>query len=111
MRERICRMICSTSTASERTEKSDMTCLFQGLPAIAAASVTHTLGQELGGLRDAGAQDAERPDERLAPGQLDFCAFVADLRVTVRVWRQRLPVAEQAAPGARGGGPPSSVRL
>src|SRR5262249_51638779 len=134
MRERICRMICSTSTLSERTEKSDI--LFNrgasplGLPytrsraplrrrapfawlircahslsddlsTIAAAGLTHPFGQELGRFGDAGAQDAERPDERFAAGQGDFRGVLADLREAVRVGRQRLPVAEQAAPRAR----------
>src|SRR3954469_15395960 len=100
MRERICRMICSTSTLSERTEKSDMSCLFQGLPAIPAARLPHALGEELRRLRDAGAQDAERADQRLAAGQLELRAFPADLRIAVRVRGQRLPVAEQPAPRA-----------
>src|SRR5215471_16845396 len=101
MRERICFMICSTSTLSERTEKSDMSVFFQVLTPIAAAGLTHALGQELRRLGDAGAQDAERPDERLAAGQGDLRAFVADLRVAVRVGRHRLPVAEQPPPRAR----------
>src|SRR5260370_24192265 len=94
-------MICSTSTLSERTEKSAIACLFQGLPAIPAAGLARTPREELRCLRDAGAQDAERADEGLTARQVELGGVFTNLRETVGVRRQRLPVAEQPAPGAR----------
>src|SRR5258706_14527229 len=93
-------MICSTSTFSERTEKSDMTRTFQGFPAIAPARLSSAASQELGRLGDAGPEDGERADEGLAARQLELGAVLADHGIAVRVRRQRLPVAEQPAPGA-----------
>src|SRR5258708_23367988 len=93
-------MICSTSTLSERTEKSDMGGLFQGLPAIPAARLPCTPCEELRGLREAGAQDAERADEGLAARQVELGGAFTNLREPFGVRRQRLPVAAQAAPGA-----------
>src|SRR5258708_22833858 len=94
-------MICSTSTLSERTEKSDMGGLFQGLPAIPAARLPCTPCEELRGLREAGAQDAERADEGLAARQVELGGVFTNLREPVFVRRQCLPVAEQAVSGAR----------
>src|SRR5258708_31957113 len=94
-------MICSTSTFSERTEKSDIARLFQGLPAVPAACLAGTPGEELRCLRDAGAQDAERADEGFAARQVELGGVFTNLGETVGVRRQRLPVAEQTAPGAR----------
>src|SRR5919201_473500 len=93
MRARIWRMICSTSTLSERTEKSD----------IAVVSARRTLPaprHEFRRLRDAGAEDAERANERLAAGQLDLGRAGAHFRIPVGIRRQPLPVAEQAPPRA-----------
>src|SRR4029079_11897544 len=100
MRARICRMICSTSTLSERTEKSDMTCLFHGLAAIAAAGLAGALREELGRLGDARAEDAERAEQRLRARQLNLRGRAANLGVAVGVGPDRLPVAEQAPPRA-----------
>src|SRR5258708_14001218 len=93
-------MICSTSTLSERNEKCDISGLFQGLPAIPAACLARTPCEELRCLRDAGAQDAERADEGLAARQVELGGVFTNLRETVGVRRQRLPVAEQLAPWA-----------
>src|SRR5260221_3146023 len=93
-------MICSTSTFSERTVKSDITRAFQGFPAIAPARFSSPAGQEFGRLGDAGPEDAERADEGPAARQLELGAVLADLGIAVRVRRQRLPVAKQLAPGA-----------
>src|SRR4051794_37916313 len=99
MRERICRMICSTSTLSERTEKSDMS-VFDRFAAIASARLAGTLSQEFRGLRDARAEDAQRAHQRLAAGELELGRVFADLRIPAGIRRHRFPVAEQAPPRA-----------
>src|SRR5215469_6043666 len=100
MRARICLMICSTSTLSERTEKSDMATFFDGFPAIAAPRLPRAAAEEFGRFCDAGAEDTERAHERLAARQRQLRGGVADLRIAVRVGRQLFPIAEQVAPRA-----------
>src|SRR6266545_6468517 len=90
MRERICRMICSTSTLSERIEKSDMVCSFR----------RSLLVHELRRLGDARTENTERPYKSLRPGQRDLGARGAHVRVAIRRGRDRLPVAEQPSPRA-----------
>src|SRR5919112_1714260 len=87
MRERICRMICSTSTLSDRTEKSVMMyCAF--------------LLHEFGCLRDAGRKNTEGAGQRPGAGQLDLGDRRANIRKAVGVGADSLPVPEQPSPRA-----------
>src|SRR3982751_5159701 len=99
-------MICSTSTLSERTEKSDMSALVvcalarNRFPAVAAPRLPCAPGQKLWRLGDAGAEDPQRSHQCPDAGHLDLRRLVADLRVAVRIAGHGLPVAEQATPRA-----------
>src|SRR5687768_9201923 len=92
MRPRICRMICSTSTLSDRTAKS----LITGSGSLRMPAA----GRKLRRFLHARREDAERLLERVEAGLLDLGSIRPDLRKPVGIAGQVLPVAEQPAPRA-----------
>src|SRR6186997_548062 len=90
MRDRICFMICSTLTESDRTLRSAMLC---------ACFVPAAAG-ELRRFLDAHRQDAERFPQRAHAGSRDFGALVGNYGVAAAVALDVFPVPEQASPGA-----------
>src|SRR3954452_11282187 len=87
-------MICSTSTESLLTFKSDM-----WRPRLGFLRIGVTLAaSELRRFLDARAQDADRSQQCLGARLLDLRRRAADVGIAVRIGAQRLPVAEQPAP-------------
>src|SRR5262245_10780252 len=126
MRARICRMICSTSTESDRTVKSAIRNSFQAHGPWPQAQLKEDLlrsvpdlglrpwalglrhcsraspaAAELGCFLQTRREDPERAAERAQAGLVDRRAFFRNHGITAAVGRHVFPVPEQPAPRTR----------